>query len=135
MGIEARVVGNLLTNPEQKMVKVKGEPKKVTTLRIMADVYRRDENDQLVQDAGKSEPVNITVWNERLGDSIYAHFAKGCRIIAIGEQEIQKWDTDGVPNYQVHLTADIVGLVPTRIESIQFRAKSQANSEQQSQPA
>ncbi|MFN4266277.1 MAG: hypothetical protein ACK4F8_11095, partial [Aquabacterium sp.] len=36
MGIEARVVGNLLTNPEQKTVKVKGEPKKVTTLRIMA---------------------------------------------------------------------------------------------------
>ncbi|MFN4267044.1 MAG: hypothetical protein ACK4F8_15000 [Aquabacterium sp.] len=100
----------------------------------MADVYRRDENDQLVQDESKSEPVNITVWNERLGDSIFAHFSKGCRIIAIGEQEIQKWESEGKPNYQVHLTADIVGLVPTRIESIQFRAKSTANTEQ-AQPA
>lgn len=134
MGIEARVVGNMLTNPEQKMVSVKGEQKKLTTFRVMADSYRRDENDNLVQDEKKSEPVNITVWNERLGDSIFNHFVKGCRIIAIGEQEVQTWEKDGISNYQVHVTADIVGLVPTRIESIKFRAKSQANSEQP-QPA
>jgi len=57
------VIGNLLQSPEQRFVKVKGEDKKITELRVFSDVYKRD-GDNLVQDESKSIAYNVTIWNE-----------------------------------------------------------------------
>lgn len=124
MGIRSDVIGNLLANPEQRPVDTKNGTVRVTELRVMADAYKRD-GDKLVQDEERSEPVQITIWNERLGDEIVRHFRKGCRIVAIGDQHINRW-TDKESQearYQVQLTADVVALVPYRIDSIVFREK------------
>jgi hypothetical protein len=128
MGMHSQIIGNLLTKPELKTVKVKNPKpgqsaqRQICELRVMADVYKRD-GEELVQDAEKSEPVNITIWNEKLASDVFTHFEKGARIIAIGDQDVQTWDKDGIPGYQVHLNADVVGLIPTRIESIKFRPR------------
>lgn len=126
MGIESTVIGNMLSKPERRIVKVKGEDRTVTEFRMMADAYKRDANDQLVQDDQKSEPVQVSVWNERLGAEIDRLFKTGCRVIAIGTQTIQSWEKEGQKQYQVHLSAETVGLIPYRIDAIEFRAKREA---------
>lgn len=131
MGIESTVIGNMLTNPERRIVKVRGEDTTVTEFRVMADVYKRDDNDQLVQDEQKSEPVQVSVWNEKLGEEIARHFKAGCRLIIIGTQTIQTWQKDGQNHYQVQINAVAVGLVPYRIDRIEFRQKREASTPDQ----
>lgn len=130
MGIRSDVIGNLLTNPEQRPVDTKNGTVRVTELRVMADAYKR-EGDKLVQDDERSEPVQITIWNEKLGDEIARHFRKGCRIVAIGDQHIHRWtDKESQePRYQVQLNADVVALVPYRIDSIAFREKQRTEQQ------
>lgn len=134
MGIETTTIGNLLKNPERKVVKVPGkEDKHITELRMMADVYKRDGNDNLVQDRDKSEPVNVTIWHEKLGEDVFKHFKSGCRVLVLGEQDIQRWqDKDGQNQYQVHVNASMVALVPYRIASIEFAARRSDNTESSS---
>lgn len=129
MGIESTVIGNMLTNPERRIVKVRGEDVTVTEFRVMADVYKKDDNQNLVQDTQKSEPVQVSVWNERLGEEIARHFKAGCRVVAMGAQTIQTWQKEGQNEYQVHLNANIVALVPYRIERIEFRPKQSRDAE------
>lgn len=124
MGIETTTIGNLLKNPERKIVKTGKGDQSITELRLMADVYKRDADDNLVQDREKSEPVNVTIWHEKLGEEVFRHFKSGCRVLVLGEQDIQRWtDKDGQNQYQVHVTASMVGLVPYRISCIEFAAR------------
>ena len=126
MGIESIVIGNMLNKAERRIVKVRGEDATVTEFRVMADVYKRDANDQLVQDDQKSEPVQVAVWNARLGEEIARLFKPGCRLIIQGTQTIKTWEKEGRDQYQVQVNASNVGLIPYRIEHIEYRQKREA---------
>ena len=125
MGMVTEVTGNLLQNPEQRTVRVKGEDRRITELRVFADYYRRDaETDELVQDDDKCVPVEVTIWNEKLGAAAMDHFRKGARVFVKGDQHIQRYvDKDEADRFSVHLDAEVVALIPYRVEAIQFKAK------------
>jgi single-stranded DNA-binding protein len=125
MGIYAEVVGNLTQDPAAKTVKVKGEDRRIVELRIFADVYKKGADDKLEQDDKKSTGVNVTVWNERLGTAILDHFRKGVRVEAKGDLVLERWHDreTGEPGAGLKMDADMVTLVPTRIERIEFKAK------------
>ena len=130
MGTETTTTGNLLKNPERKIVKTAKGDQYITELRMMADVYKRDANDNLVQDRDKSEPVKVTIWNEKLGEEVFRHFKSGCRIVVLGEQDIQRWqDKDGQNQFQVHVNAALVALVPYRIALIEFAPRRSDTAE------
>lgn len=134
MATETTTIGNLLKNPERKIVKTAKGDQYITELRLMADVYRRDAQDNLVQDREKSEPTNVTIWNEKLGEQVFRHFKSGCRVIVLGEQDIQRWqDKDGQNQFQVHVNAAVVALIPYRIENIEFAARRGDTAESSSE--
>lgn len=124
MTISAEVKGNLLADPEQKVVQVKGESKTITQIRVWSDVYKK-EGDSVVQDEEKSEPINVTIWQEHLGEDVMRLLSKGLRVVVKGEMVIQKWkDKDSQSSrYQAHIDAESVSLAFNRVEQIQMRVK------------
>lgn len=126
MGMFTKVTGNLLQNPEQRMVRVKGEDRKITDLRVFADYYRRDGNGELVQDDDKCIAVEVTIWNEKLGDAVMEHFRKGARVVVDGEMHVNNYvDKEDTDRFSLRVDAETAALVPYRIEKIVFRAKRQ----------
>lgn len=124
MAIYAEIKGNLLQDPEQRVVQVKGEGRKITELRVWADVYKK-EGDALVQDEDKSEPVNVTIWQEHLGEDVIRLLSKGMRVVVKGELHIQTWqDKESHSNkHQVHVEAETVALALNRVDAIKMRQK------------
>lgn len=124
MTINAEIKGNLLADPEQKVVQVKGESKTITQMRVWSDVYKK-EGDSVVQDEEKSEPINVTIWQEHLGEDVMRLLSKGLRVVVKGEMVIQKWkDKDSQSSrYQVHVDAESVSLAFNRVEQVQMKAK------------
>jgi len=85
MATESTATGNLLAKPELKTIKVKGEDRTICEMRIMSDVWLQDADGNPIQDADKSHPVQITVWNERLA-KLCAHLLdKGMRVVVTGQ--------------------------------------------------
>ncbi|MBU3595100.1 single-stranded DNA-binding protein [Polynucleobacter sp. 86C-FISCH] len=127
MTINAEVKGNLLADPEQKVIQVKGENKTITQIRIWSDVYKKDAADGFSQDEEKSMPVNITIWNERLGGEVMHLLGKGMRVNAQGELTIQTWvdKESGEHKHQAHIDANYVNLALNRIEQIQMKPKQE----------
>ena len=126
MGMSTEVVGNLLQNPEQRVVRVKGEDRKITEVRVFADYYKNDAKGELIQDDDKCVAVEVTIWNEKLGNAVMDHFRKGARVIVTGDQYIQQYvDKDDKARFSVRVDAEMVALVPYRIEEIRFKAKRQ----------
>jgi len=131
MGMSTEVVGNLLQNPEQRVVRVKGEDRKITEVRVFADYYKNDAKGELIQDDDKCVAVEVTIWNEKLGNAVMDHFRKGARVIVTGDQYIQQYvDKDDKARFSVRVDAEMVALVPYRIEEIRFKAKRQEPAEQ-----
>jgi single-stranded DNA-binding protein len=125
MGIYAEVVGNLTQDPSTKTVKVKGEERRIVEMRVFADVYKKGADDKPEQDEARSTGVNVTVWNERLGDAVREHFRKGVRVQVKGSLVLERWhDRDtGEPKSGLKMDAETVTLVPVRIEHIKFKPK------------
>jgi single-stranded DNA-binding protein len=131
MGMSTEVVGNLLQNPEQRVVRVKGEDRKITEVRVFADYYKNDGNGELIQDDDKCVAVEVTIWSEKLGNAVMDHFRKGARVIVTGDQYIQQYvDKDDKARFSVRVDAEMVALVPYRVEEIRFKAKRQEPAEQ-----
>ncbi len=131
MGMSTEVVGNLLQNPEQRVVRVKGEERKITEIRGFADYYKKDAKGELIQDDDKCVAVEVTIWNEKLGNAVMDHFRKGARVIVTGDQYIDPYvDKDEKPRFSVRVDAEMVALVPYRIEEIRFKAKRQEPADQ-----
>jgi len=78
MGIRAQVEGNLTKNPEGRTVVVQGEPRPIVELRVFSDVRRR-VGDEWEQDDEKSTAVDVTVWNEALGEQLLRETVPGVR--------------------------------------------------------
>lgn len=125
MSINAEIKGNLLQDPEQRVVQVKGESKTVTEIRVWSDVYKKDAADELIQDEEKSLPVNITIWSERLGGEVMRLLSKGMRVVAHGDLTIQTWvdKETGERKHQAHVDANQVNLALNRVDQIQMKAR------------
>lgn len=131
MSIEARIRGNLTKDPEFKYVTVSGEQRRVVELRVFSDEYRRGPDDQLYQDDERSCGVDVSIWQERLGDQILGLLKKGCRVEAFGSMYLHRYkDRDtGEPRAGLQMAAESLTLVLTRVESIQFAARRERPSE------
>jgi single-strand DNA-binding protein len=125
MGMSTEVKGNLLQNPEQRVVKVKGEDRRITELRVFADYYRNGDNNELVQDDDKSIAVEVTIWNEKLGAAVMDHFRTGARVVVSGDMHVQQYVKDERDRFSLKLDAETVALIPYRIDEIRFKPKRQ----------
>lgn len=120
MGIKARVEGNLTKNPEGKTVIVSGEQRSIVEIRVFADVSRH-VGDRWEQDDEKSCGVDVTIWGERLGEAVLAHFRAGARVVVEGDLHLNEYtDKDGVHHAGLRMSADSVALLPWRVEAIKF---------------
>lgn len=127
MSTYVEVIGNLLQNPEQRTVKVRGEDRRITEIRVWSDVYKKDHHDdgKLIQDENKSIAYNATIWNERLAEEVMKHLRKGARVRVEGELTVQQWE-DGETKekrFALHVDADACDLRLNRIDEIKFRQK------------
>lgn len=131
MAIRSEVEGNLVKNPEGKTVVIDGEPRTLVEMRVFSDVNRRTDGGW-EQDDERSGPVDVTIWNPKLGAEVLKHFRKGARVIVIGEMHLHEYvDTDGERHAMLRLAAETVGMQPYRIESLQFRpAKARESAAQ-----
>ena len=127
MSTYVEIVGNLLQNPEQRTVPVKGQDRRITEIRVWSDVYKKDPQDdtKLIQDESKSFPYNVTIWNERLAEEVMKHLRKGARVTVQGEQTVQQWEDNETKEkrFALHIDADSVDLRLNRIDEIKFRQK------------
>lgn len=133
MAIKPIVDGNMLGNPTQRMVTVKGEQVRITEFRMMSDVWKR-EGDDLVQDEEKTRAVAVTIWNDRLGSQVMKLLSKGMRVEVKGEMYLHTWDISpeeraaGKDGIELRLTADEVTLKLNRVEGVTMKTR-QAESE------
>ena len=127
MSTYVEIVGNLLQNPEQRTVTVRGQDRRITEIRVWSDVYKKDPQDEtkLIQDESKSFAYNVTIWNERLAEEVMKHLRKGARVTVQGEQTVQQWEDNETKEkrFALHVDADSVDLRLNRIEEIKFRQR------------
>lgn len=123
MGIRAIVEGNLTKNPEGRTVIVANEQRPIVEMRVFSDVSRR-VGDGWEQDEERSGGVDVTIWGEKLGEAVLAHFRRGARVRVEGDLHLNEYtDGDGVHHAGLRLAAESVSLMPYRIESIVFTPK------------
>lgn len=141
MAIEATVVGNVLTAPEQRFVQTGTGQKKVTSFRVMSDVYS-GEGDDRVQDDAKSSPVGITIWQEHLGADVFQKIRPGMRVEVSGSLFLHNWEpTDEeyeagkAPVHEMRVTSNSVALRLNRVSNIQMQPKRDGQAPAQSVPA
>ncbi len=132
MAIEASVTGNMLENPSQRSVRVSGDEVRITTFRMMSDVWTGD-GDSLVQDNEKSSPVAVTIWNEVLGDAVAAVYRKGMRVVVSGDLHLNHYvpseaaaETGQKERHELRCAAHRVALLPNRVVAITMRPKRDA---------
>lgn len=132
MAIRSEVEGNLVKNPEGKVVVVDGEQRTLVEMRVFSDVNRRTD-DGWEQDEQRSGTVDVTIWNAKLGAEVLKYFRKGARVLVIGEMHLHEYvDPDGERHAMLRMSAETVGLQPYRIESLEFRpAKSREPAAQE----
>mgnify|MGYP000990047815 CR=1 FL=1 len=129
MGIRAQVEGNLTKNPEGRTVVVQGEPRPIVELRVFSDVRRR-VGDEWEQDDEKSTAVDVTVWNEALGEQLLKLLRRGTRVLVEGDLHLNEYtDSEGAHHAGLRLSAERVTLLPWRIDQITFTPKRERETE------
>lgn len=80
--IDATVRGNVLANPVQRIVLVGQEERYVTELAVMSTVLKRKSGShtEWEEDKEKTQPVEITFWNEKKGKQIMDVVRKGMAV-------------------------------------------------------
>lgn len=139
MSIEAKITGNLLEYPSQRIVTTASGDRRITTLRMMSDVWKPGvDGQEPIQDAAKTRPVAVTIWNERLGDVVMHTLRAGMRIEVHGDVHLHEWHpseeqrAEGKNDlYELRCDANDVALKLNRIESIQMRARQSAGAQPQ----
>jgi single-strand DNA-binding protein len=132
MAIKALVEGNLTKNPEGRTVLVNNEPRAIVELRVFSDVRRR-VGDEWEQDEEKSKAVDVTVWQESLGEALLKTLRKGTRVLVEGDLHLNEYtDGEGVHHAGLRMAAERVSILPWRIDQISYAAK---RGERESEPA
>jgi single-stranded DNA-binding protein len=134
MAIEAKITGNLLSNPVSKPVKTPRGEVKITEFRMMNDVWKagKEKDDEPTQDEAKTKPVQITVWNERLAEAVAKNLRAGMRVEVHGDvylSENRASDDDraaGKRDYaDLRCDASTVSLMLNRVEGITMRQRAE----------
>ncbi|WP_194945220.1 single-stranded DNA-binding protein [Limnohabitans sp. DM1] len=130
MATESILTGNLLADPAVKQIKVRGEDRVICEMRIMSDVWREDHEGNLVQDPDKSQPAQITVWNERLAEGCGNLLRKGMRVVVMGQSYPHIYrvsDADRAQgksdSFEIRVDATSVSLALNRVEQIVMKAR------------
>lgn len=115
--------GNVGSNPEQKMVPVGNEKRKVTEIRVMFDRYKPDGKGGFTQLEGVWSTVAF--WGER-GDHIMKHVNTGARVHVVGEIVPNSYeDKEGGKHEGFQVVASGVYLGLSRLESVTYRPKQE----------
>lgn len=129
MAIEATLVGNVLTAPEQRFAATSSGQKKVTSFRVMSDVYT-GEGDARAQDEDRSSPVGVTVWQEHLGDAVFQQIRPGMRVEVSGSLYLHNWEPSDAeyeagkgPVHEMRMTANSVALRLNRVQAVQMQPR------------
>lgn len=123
----ATVTGNLLENPKKRFVNVGDKPVTVVELRIMSDMYRKDASGSYVQNDKSTFPVSVSIWNEKVGETVEEVLVTGARVQVTGTltQANAYIGKDGKPYSDIHVNADTVALlISPRIKAITFAPKN-----------
>lgn len=133
MAIEATLNGNLLTAPVTKMAPTKDGQKPVVELRVMAAYYREESGDggqtRYIQDDKKTFPVQVSIWNERLGEQVMKLCKTGASVTCTGTLFASPYaDGNGQPQAGLNLSANSVKLGLSRVEDVTYREKAAADS-------
>ena len=133
MAIEATLNGNLLTAPVTKMAPTKDGQKPVVELRVMAAYYREEAGEggqpRYVQDDKKTFPVQVSIWNEQLGEQVLKLCKTGASVSCSGTLFTSPYvDGNGQPQAGLNLSANSVKLGLSRVEDVIYREKAASDS-------
>lgn len=136
MSIRAEIRGNLTANPVGKTITVGDEKRNIVELRVFSDEYKR-VGENLVQDDSKCIGIDVTIWNERLGQQVLKHLKKGARVEVKGDLFPNRYEDRETREMRTNLqiNADSVTLALNRVESVEFAQSKREREESQGAPA
>ncbi|SMG61286.1 single-stranded DNA-binding protein [Paraburkholderia susongensis] len=124
MGIYAELVGNVLASPTMKQVNTASGERRIVELRVMSASYRRLEDGTLEQRDGRTFPVDVTIWNERLTERVLQHIRTGASIVVRGDLYVSPWITrENEADAGAHIDAESISLNLVRIDQVVYRPR------------
>jgi len=125
MGIYAELVGNVLASPTMKQVNTSNGARRIVELRVMSASYRRLEDGTLEQRDGRTFPVDVTIWNERLTERVLQHIRTGASVVVRGDFYVSPWiNRDNEPDAGAHIDAESISLNLVRIDQVVYRPRA-----------
>jgi single-strand DNA-binding protein len=129
MGIYAELVGNVLASPTMKQVNTASGARRIVELRVMSASYRRLEDGTLEQREGRTFPVDVTVWNERLTERVLQHIRTGASVVVRGDLYVSPWiNRENEPDAGAHIDAESIALNLVRIDQVVYRSRQPRES-------
>ncbi|MEX3690383.1 single-stranded DNA-binding protein [Paraburkholderia sp. BR14263] len=124
MGIYAELVGNVLASPTMKQVNTASGARRIVELRVMSASYRRLDDGTLEQREGRTFPVDVTVWNERLTERVMQHIRTGASVVVRGDFYVTPWvNRDNEADAGAHIDAESISLNLVRVEQVVYRQR------------
>lgn len=124
MSIYAELVGNVLASPTMKQVNTVNGMRRIVELRVMSASYRRLEDGTLEQREGRTFPVDVTIWNERLTERVLQHVRTGASVVVRGDFYVSPWVTrDNEADAGAHIDAESISLNLVRIDQVVYRPR------------
>lgn len=124
MGIYAELVGNVLASPTMKQVNTAGGTRRIVELRVMSASYRRLDDGTLEQRDGRTFPVDVTIWNERLTERVLQHIRTGASVVVRGDFYVNPWiNRDNEADAGAHIDAESISLNLVRIDQVVYRPR------------
>ena len=123
MSNEFRGTGNVAETPILKTVRVGGEERNVTDMRVFFDEYRPDGRGGFEQSGGFWLDVNV--WGDRRAADAAQHVKKGARVHVIGRLVESVWTTTdtGAERRALHLDADELFLSLARVAGVTYQPR------------
>ncbi|WP_288829484.1 single-stranded DNA-binding protein [uncultured Paraburkholderia sp.] len=124
MGIYAELVGNVLASPTMKQVNTASGTRRIVELRVMSASYRRLDDGTLEQRDGRTFPVDVTIWNERLTERVLQHIRTGASVVVRGDLYVSPWITrENEADAGAHIDAESISLNLVRIDQVVYRPR------------
>ena len=130
MGTYAELVGNVLALPMMKQVNTASGTRRIVELRVMSASYRRLEDGTVEQRDGRTFPVDVTIWNERLTERVLQHIRAGASVVVRGDFYVSPWiNRDNEADAGAHIDAESISLNLVRIEQVMYRPRQPREGE------
>ncbi len=122
MSNEFRGTGNIGQAPVLRTVKVNGENRSVTDLRIFFD--RSIPLEDGTYEDGGGFWLTVSTWGHR-AESAIKLLVKGMRVHVKGSLRQDSWKDDaGEEKSELRLTADLISIDPVCLDSVQLRKRN-----------